>query len=61
MIDPTKKYPATPEDLSRRVRVIGAGLPRTGTSSFCRAVELLLDGPACHSGSVVNKREAGRL
>jgi hypothetical protein len=33
--------------------VIGAGLPRTGTSSFCRALEILLDRPVYHGGTQV--------
>ncbi|KAM3424271.1 hypothetical protein BST61_g11189 [Cercospora zeina] len=32
-----------------KLQVIGAGLPRTGTNSFCAALELLLDGPCYHS------------
>lgn len=35
----------------RRVQVIGAGLPRTGTSSFCAAISTLLNGPAYHAGA----------
>lgn len=26
------------------------GMPRTGTNSFCAALEILLDGPAYHVG-----------
>jgi hypothetical protein len=33
--------------------VIGAGLPRTGTSSFCRALEILLDRPVYHGGTQI--------
>jgi hypothetical protein len=33
------------------LRVIGAGLPRTGTASFSRALEILLDGPVYHGGT----------
>ncbi|KAF2217183.1 hypothetical protein CERZMDRAFT_108995 [Cercospora zeae-maydis SCOH1-5] len=33
-----------------KLQVIGAGLPRTGTNSFCAALEILLDGPCYHSG-----------
>jgi hypothetical protein len=35
----------------RKLRVIGAGLPRTGTASFCRALEILLNGPVYHGGT----------
>ncbi|KAM0327701.1 hypothetical protein ACHAQA_005996 [Verticillium albo-atrum] len=34
-----------------KLRVIGAGLPRTGTTSFGRALEILLDGPVYHCGT----------
>lgn len=40
-------YPPKP---GCRIRVIGAGLPRTATNSFCAALEILLDGPAYHLG-----------
>ncbi|KAJ5288193.1 NAD dependent epimerase/dehydratase [Penicillium angulare] len=33
------------------IQVIGAGLPRTGTASFSRALEILLDGPVFHGGT----------
>lgn len=33
-----------------KLQVIGAGLPRTGTNSFCAALEILLDGPCYHAG-----------
>jgi hypothetical protein len=33
------------------IQVIGAGLPRTGTSSFTQALAVLLDGPAYHGGT----------
>ena len=32
------------------MRVIGVGLPRTGTSSFTRALEILLESPVYHAG-----------
>ena len=32
-------------------QVIGAGLSRTGTASFSRALEILLDGPVYHGGT----------
>ncbi|KAH8655878.1 hypothetical protein BX600DRAFT_515563 [Xylariales sp. PMI_506] len=34
-----------------KLRVIGAGLPRTGTAAFSRALEILLDGPIYHGGT----------
>lgn len=34
-----------------KLRVIGAGLSRTGTASFSRALEILLDGPVYHGGT----------
>ncbi|KXS99876.1 hypothetical protein AC578_4472 [Pseudocercospora eumusae] len=34
-----------------KVQVIGGGLPRTGTNSFCAALSILLDGPAYHAGA----------
>ncbi|KAL9114812.1 MAG: hypothetical protein Q9187_007405 [Circinaria calcarea] len=34
-----------------KLKVIGAGLSRTGTASFSRALELLLDGPVYHGGT----------
>lgn len=36
-----------------QLRVIGAGLPRTGTASFTRALEILLGGPVYHGGTQV--------
>ncbi|KAJ4394786.1 hypothetical protein N0V93_004006 [Gnomoniopsis smithogilvyi] len=33
-----------------RIKVIGAGLPRTGTTSFCAALSVLLKAPAYHAG-----------
>lgn len=33
------------------LQVIGAGLSRTGTASFSRALEILLDGPVYHGGT----------
>lgn len=34
-----------------KFRVIGAGLPRTGTASLSRALEILYDGPVFHCGT----------
>ncbi|KAL2070028.1 hypothetical protein VTL71DRAFT_14708 [Oculimacula yallundae] len=46
-----------PTDLSREVQVIGAGFSRTGTVSFALALEKLLKGPVCHSGTAILRRE----
>ncbi|PBP15841.1 hypothetical protein BUE80_DR013433 [Diplocarpon rosae] len=46
-----------PTDLSREVQVIGAGFSRTGTVSFALALERLLQGPVCHSGTAILLRE----
>ncbi|KEY71528.1 hypothetical protein S7711_08908 [Stachybotrys chartarum IBT 7711] len=35
----------------KKFQVIGAGLPRSGTASFGRALEILLDGPVYHGGT----------
>lgn len=37
------------------LQVIGAGLPRTGTSSFNAALEHLLDGPSYHGGTQISR------
>ena len=37
----------------RRIQVIGAGLPRTGTASFSEALKTLLQGPVYHGGTQV--------
>ncbi|KAK5797618.1 hypothetical protein VI817_003909 [Penicillium citrinum] len=34
-----------------RFQVIGAGLPRTGTASLTKALEILLEGPIWHGGT----------
>ncbi|KAI9368403.1 NAD dependent epimerase/dehydratase [Aspergillus egyptiacus] len=34
-----------------QLQVIGAGLPRTGTTSFSAALTILLDGPVYHGGT----------
>ncbi|KAI2629605.1 P-loop containing nucleoside triphosphate hydrolase protein [Hypoxylon sp. NC1633] len=34
-----------------KFRVIGAGMPRTGTASFSKALEILLQGPVYHGGT----------
>ncbi|KAH6629602.1 P-loop containing nucleoside triphosphate hydrolase protein [Boeremia exigua] len=35
------------------IQVIGAGLPRTGTASFSRALSILLDAPVYHGGTQI--------
>lgn len=42
---PSQPRPDTP------LLVIGAGLPRTGTSSFSQALSILLSGPVYHGGT----------
>ncbi|KAJ5871929.1 uncharacterized protein N7529_004282 [Penicillium soppii] len=37
------------------IAVIGAGLPRTGTSSFSQALEILLNGPVYHCGTQISR------
>lgn len=37
------------------IQVIGAGLPRTGTSSFSAALDILLDGPTYHGGTQISR------
>lgn len=34
------------------LKIVGAGLPRTGTSSLRKALEHLLDGPVCHMSAL---------
>lgn len=51
--------PSIPTDMSRDLRVIGAGFSRTGTVSFAMALEILLQGPVCHSGTAILMREEG--
>jgi hypothetical protein len=40
-----------------QLRVIGAGLPRTGTTSFGQALSILLNGPVYHVGTQVTVGE----
>ncbi|TVY26961.1 hypothetical protein LHYA1_G005085 [Lachnellula hyalina] len=49
--------PSLPGDPSLTPRVIGAGYSRTGTVSFTIALQKLLNGPVCHTGSVCFNRE----
>ncbi|KAI0392873.1 P-loop containing nucleoside triphosphate hydrolase protein [Xylariaceae sp. FL0594] len=39
----------------KKLQVIGAGLPRTGTTSFSQALSILLDGPVHHCGTQISK------
>ncbi|KAL4879898.1 hypothetical protein BJY04DRAFT_219703 [Aspergillus karnatakaensis] len=41
---------STPQP-GKTIRVIGAGLSRTGTASFSAALEILLNGPVYHGGT----------
>jgi hypothetical protein len=50
-----------PKDLTKTIQVIGAGMPRTGTTSFAKALEKLLDGPVCHGSSAIIMREEGMI
>ena len=36
-----------------KIQVIGAGLSRTGTASFSKALEILLEGPVYHGGTQI--------
>ncbi|KAH7305782.1 P-loop containing nucleoside triphosphate hydrolase protein [Stachybotrys elegans] len=38
-----------------KLRVIGAGLPRTGTTSFTEALRTILNGPVYHGGTQVTQ------
>ncbi|KAJ5901719.1 hypothetical protein N7495_002247 [Penicillium taxi] len=42
--------PSVPQS-GTTIQVIGAGLPRTGTASFSKALEILLKGPVFHCGT----------
>jgi hypothetical protein len=53
------QQPSIPTDLSKELRVIGAGFSRTGTVSFALALEKLLQGPVCHGGTTLFGREEG--
>ncbi|KAI1383339.1 P-loop containing nucleoside triphosphate hydrolase protein [Hypoxylon trugodes] len=44
-----------------RLRVIGAGMPRTGTASFSKALEILLQGPVYHGGTQNCKGSSSNL
>ena len=49
---------ASAPDPNVTLHVIGAGLSRTGTTSFTRALEILLDGPVYHGGTqLINNDE----
>jgi hypothetical protein len=51
--------PSIATDSKPRLKVIGAGYIRTGTLSFSKACEELLDGPAWHGGAQILHREDG--
>ncbi|KAF9876947.1 hypothetical protein CkaCkLH20_05793 [Colletotrichum karsti] len=38
-----------------KLQVIGAGMPRTGTASFSKALEILLNGPVYHGGTQITR------
>lgn len=50
---------SVPRDSSQRLKVIGAGYSRTGTSTMQLALEKLLDGPVMHGGTQILTREDG--
>lgn len=50
--DIVKTRNAIPADPTKTLKVIAAGYDRTGTVSFSMAMQILLKGPVCHSGSV---------
>jgi len=45
-------YVRPPEDRSKTLKVIGAGLPRSGTGTLTKALRYLLEAEVCHVGSV---------
>ena len=49
---PISDQDVTPPDLTKTPKVILAGFIRTGTVSMSIAMQILLKGPICHSGSV---------
>ncbi|KAI0872555.1 P-loop containing nucleoside triphosphate hydrolase protein [Hypoxylon argillaceum] len=49
--------PSVPRDPSRKVQVICAGYPRTGTSTMALAIEQLYNGPFLHGGTQILSRE----
>lgn len=53
--------PSVPRDSSQRLKVIGAGYSRTGTTTMQLALEKLLDGPVMHGGTHILNREDGKL
>ena len=49
------------QETAGALQVIGAGLPRTGTTSLKAALEHLLGEPCYHMFELINAREAGML
>lgn len=49
--------PSIPTDPTRKLEVIGVGFSRTGTVSYARAYEQLLDGPAFHAGDLLQRED----
>jgi hypothetical protein len=49
---PISDQDVIPPDLTKTPKVILAGFIRTGTVSMSIAMQILLKGPVCHSGSV---------
>ncbi|BCS17355.1 sulfotransferase family protein [Aspergillus puulaauensis] len=52
--------PSIPQP-GKKVQVIGAGLPRTGTASFSAALSILLNGPVYHSGTQITLGPASEI
>ena len=54
--------PSLHPDPAKSLRVIGAGMSRTGTMSLAHALSILLDGPSYHAGSALwqDERHAKR-
>ncbi|KAI1810195.1 P-loop containing nucleoside triphosphate hydrolase protein [Poronia punctata] len=52
---------ASRPEVGRKLQVIGAGLPRTGTTSFSQALSTLLGGPVYHCGTQMTKGESYNL
>ncbi len=52
------QHPLSP---ATNLRVIGAGMSRTGTASFSAALSILRDGPVYHGGEALFLREEAHL
>jgi hypothetical protein len=52
---------ASVPDPNVRLQVIGAGMSRTGTTSFTKALEILLNGPVYHGGTQLLKNDESHI